>query len=98
DNSAASLLSRHAERRDIREVNRTRWLATAAAALAVMLGGGAALASTASNNPASDLFSDVAKRLGISHEELVDAIKDGGSRASTRRSPPATSRRRKATR
>jgi lambda repressor-like predicted transcriptional regulator len=57
-------------------MNRTRWLVTAVAALAVVLGGGAALASAGSNDPASDFFGDVAKRLGISQDKLEDAIKD----------------------
>jgi polyhydroxyalkanoate synthesis regulator phasin len=57
-------------------VNRTRWLATAVAALAVVLGGGAALATTGSSSPASDFLGDVAKRLGISEDKLEDAIKD----------------------
>jgi hypothetical protein len=56
-------------------VNRTRWLPPRRSARSHE-GGGAALASTASSNPASDFFSDVAKHLGISQEELVDAIKD----------------------
>jgi polyhydroxyalkanoate synthesis regulator phasin len=55
-------------------MNRSRWIATAAAALAVVLGGGAALAATGSNDPASDFLGDVAKRLGISQGELEDAI------------------------
>jgi lambda repressor-like predicted transcriptional regulator len=57
-------------------VNLTRWLATAAAGLAVVLGGGAALAATGSSDPASDFLEDVAKRLGISEDKLEDAIKD----------------------
>jgi lambda repressor-like predicted transcriptional regulator len=57
-------------------MNRSRWLATAAAALAVVLGGGAALAATGSSNPASDFLGDVAKRLGISQGELEDAIEE----------------------
>jgi ribosomal protein S20 len=57
-------------------VNRTRWLAIAAGALAVVLGGGAALAAAGSSNPASDFVGDVAKRLGISQDELEGAIED----------------------
>jgi lambda repressor-like predicted transcriptional regulator len=57
-------------------VNRTLWLATAAAALAVVLGGSAALAATGSSAPGSDFLGDVAKRLGISEDKLEDAIKD----------------------
>jgi lambda repressor-like predicted transcriptional regulator len=57
-------------------VNRTLWLATAAAALAVVLGGSAALAATGSSTPGSDFLGDVAKRLGISEDKLEDAIKD----------------------
>jgi lambda repressor-like predicted transcriptional regulator len=55
-------------------VKRTRWLA--AAALAVVLGGGAALAATGSSNPAPDFVGDVAERLGISRDKLEDAIED----------------------
>jgi polyhydroxyalkanoate synthesis regulator phasin len=54
----------------------TRWLAVAASALAVMLGGGAALAATGSRYPASDFLGDVAKRLGISQDRLEDAIQE----------------------
>jgi lambda repressor-like predicted transcriptional regulator len=57
-------------------MNGTRWLATAAAALAVVLGGSTALATTGSSNPASDFLGDVAKRLGVSQDELEDAIDD----------------------
>jgi lambda repressor-like predicted transcriptional regulator len=57
-------------------VNLTRWLATVAAGLAVVLGGGAALAAAGSSTPASDFLDDVAKRLGISEDKLEDAIKD----------------------
>jgi lambda repressor-like predicted transcriptional regulator len=57
-------------------VNLTRWLAIAAAGLAVVLGGGAALAATGSSDPASAFLDDVAKRLGISEDKLEDAIKD----------------------
>jgi hypothetical protein len=57
-------------------MNRRRWLAIAAAALAVVLGGGAALAATGSRNPASDFVGDVAKRLGISQDRLEDAIQE----------------------
>jgi polyhydroxyalkanoate synthesis regulator phasin len=54
----------------------TRWFAVAASSLAVVLGGGAALAATGSSNPASDFLGDVAKRLGISQGQLEDAIQD----------------------
>jgi hypothetical protein len=57
-------------------VYRTRWLATGAAALAVVLGGGAALAAAGSSNPASDFLGDVANRVGISQDKLEGAIKD----------------------
>jgi lambda repressor-like predicted transcriptional regulator len=57
-------------------VNRTRWLATSAAALAVGLGGGAVLAATGSSDPASDFLGDVAQRLGVSQDRLEDAIED----------------------
>lgn len=57
-------------------MNRTRWLIAAAAALAVVLGSGAALAASGSSDPASDFLGDVAKRLGISQEKLEDALKD----------------------
>jgi polyhydroxyalkanoate synthesis regulator phasin len=57
-------------------VKRTRWLPIAATALAVVLGGGAALAATGSSNPASGFLGDVAKRLGISEDKLEDAIQD----------------------
>jgi lambda repressor-like predicted transcriptional regulator len=57
-------------------VNLTRWLVTAAAALAVVLGSGAALAATGSSTPASDFLDDVAKRLGISQDKLEDALED----------------------
>jgi ribosomal protein S20 len=57
-------------------VNVTRWLVTAVAALAVVLGSGAALAATGSSTPASDFLDDVAKRLGISEDKLEDAIND----------------------
>jgi polyhydroxyalkanoate synthesis regulator phasin len=57
-------------------VNRTRWLATVATALAVVLGGGAALGASGSTNPASDFLGDVAERLGISKDELEGAIAD----------------------
>jgi hypothetical protein len=57
-------------------VNRTRWLPVAAAALAVVLSGGAALAATGSSTPGSDFLGDVAKRLGVSEDKLEDAIKD----------------------
>jgi lambda repressor-like predicted transcriptional regulator len=55
-------------------MNRTRWLVTAAAGLAAVLGGGAALATTGSSDPASDFVGDVAKRLGISQKKLEGAI------------------------
>jgi hypothetical protein len=57
-------------------VNRTRWLAIATVALAIGLGGGAALAATTSSNPASDFLGDVAKRLGISEDKLEAAIQE----------------------
>jgi lambda repressor-like predicted transcriptional regulator len=57
-------------------VNRTRWIASAAAGLAVVVGGGAALAASGSSNPASDFMGDVAKRLGISEDRLEDAVED----------------------
>jgi lambda repressor-like predicted transcriptional regulator len=57
-------------------MNRTRWLATAVAALAAALGGGAALAASGSSDPASDFLGDVAKRLGISQDKLEDALED----------------------
>jgi hypothetical protein len=57
-------------------MNKTRWLAVAASSLAVVLGGGAALAATGSSNPTSALLGDVAKRLGISQDKLEDAIQD----------------------
>jgi hypothetical protein len=44
--------------------------------LAVVLGGGAALAASGSGNPASDLVGDVAERLGISRDKLENAIED----------------------
>jgi lambda repressor-like predicted transcriptional regulator len=57
-------------------VNVTRWLLTAAAAFAVVLGSGAALATTGSSAPASDFLGDVAKRLGISQDKLENALED----------------------
>jgi hypothetical protein len=57
-------------------VNRTRWVATGAAALAVVLGGGAALGANGSTNPASDFLGDVAARLGVSRDKLEGAIED----------------------
>jgi lambda repressor-like predicted transcriptional regulator len=57
-------------------VNRTRWLAGAAAALAVVLGAGAAFAANGSSNPTADFLGDVAKRLGISEDKLEGAIED----------------------
>jgi hypothetical protein len=44
--------------------------------LAVVLGGGTALAASGSGNPASDLVGDVAERLGISRDKLENAIED----------------------
>jgi lambda repressor-like predicted transcriptional regulator len=55
-------------------MNRKRWLVTAAAGLAAVVGGGAALATTGSNDPDSDFLGDVAKRLGISQDKLEGAI------------------------
>lgn len=57
-------------------MNRTRWVATGAAALAVVLGGGAALGANGSTNPASDFLGDVAARLGVSKDKLEGAIED----------------------
>jgi lambda repressor-like predicted transcriptional regulator len=57
-------------------MTRTRWFAIAATALAVVLGGGAALASAGSSDPASDFLGDVAKRLGIGQDRLENAIKE----------------------
>jgi lambda repressor-like predicted transcriptional regulator len=57
-------------------MSRTRWFATGAAAVAVVLGGGAALAASGSSDPASDFLGDVAERLGISESKLEDAIED----------------------
>jgi lambda repressor-like predicted transcriptional regulator len=57
-------------------VNRTRWIASVAAGLAVVVGGGAALAASGSSNPASDFMGDVAKRLGISQDRLEGAVED----------------------
>jgi lambda repressor-like predicted transcriptional regulator len=57
-------------------MNRTRWLATAAAGLVVVVGGGVALAANGSNDPASDFLGDVSKRLGISKDKLEGAIED----------------------
>jgi polyhydroxyalkanoate synthesis regulator phasin len=57
-------------------VNLTRWLATGAAALALVLGGGAALGASGSTNPASDFLGDVAERLGVSQDKLEGAIAD----------------------
>jgi lambda repressor-like predicted transcriptional regulator len=57
-------------------MNRTRWIAAAAAALAVVLGSGAALGATGSGNPASDFLGDVAERLGVSESKLEDAIEE----------------------
>jgi lambda repressor-like predicted transcriptional regulator len=54
----------------------TRWLVTATAAVAVVLGSGAGLAATGSSTPASDFLGDVAKRLGISQDKLEDALED----------------------
>jgi hypothetical protein len=57
-------------------MNRTRWIVTAVAGLAVVLGGGVALAATRSSDPASDFLGDVAKRLGVSQDKLEGAIED----------------------
>jgi hypothetical protein len=57
-------------------MNRTRWIVTAAAGLAVVLGGSGALAATGSSSPASDFLGDVSKRLGISQDKLEGAIED----------------------
>jgi polyhydroxyalkanoate synthesis regulator phasin len=57
-------------------MNRTRWLATAAAGLAAVLGGGAALAASGSSDSPSDFIGDVAQRLGISKDKLENAIDD----------------------
>lgn len=57
-------------------MNRTRWLATGAAGLAVVMGGGAALAATGSDTPTSDFLGDVAKHLGISEDKLEGAIEE----------------------
>jgi lambda repressor-like predicted transcriptional regulator len=57
-------------------MTRTRWVAIAAAAIAVVLGGGAAVGAVGSSNPASDFLGDVAKRLGISQDRLEGAIED----------------------
>jgi lambda repressor-like predicted transcriptional regulator len=42
----------------------------------VVLGGGASLAATGSDDPASDFLGDVAERLGISQNRLEDAIQE----------------------
>jgi lambda repressor-like predicted transcriptional regulator len=57
-------------------MNRTRWLAIPAAALAVVLGGGAGIAATGSSNSASSFLGDVSERLGISQDKLEGAIED----------------------
>jgi lambda repressor-like predicted transcriptional regulator len=57
-------------------MNRARWFAIGAAAVAVALGGGAALAASGSSDPASEFLGDVAERLGISEGKLEDAIED----------------------
>jgi polyhydroxyalkanoate synthesis regulator phasin len=57
-------------------MNRRRWLATGAAGLAAVLGGGAALAASGSSDPPSDFIGDVAQRLGISKDKLENAIDD----------------------
>jgi ribosomal protein S20 len=57
-------------------MTRTRWVAIAAAAIAVVLGGGAAVGAAGSSNPASDFVGDVAKRLGISQDRLEGAIEE----------------------
>ena len=54
---------------------RRRWLAGGAAAFAIVLGAGAALAASGSNDPASSFLGEVAKKLGISESKLSDAIK-----------------------
>jgi hypothetical protein len=64
------------ETKGVVAVNGTRWLAVAASSLAVVLGGGAALAATGSSNPVSDFLGDVAKRLGIRQDRLEVAIQD----------------------
>lgn len=55
-------------------MNRTRWLAAGAVALALAVGGGVALASGGSDNSDSDFLGDVAKRLGVSQDRLEGAI------------------------
>jgi hypothetical protein len=57
-------------------VNGTGWLVTAVAALAAVVGGGAALATTGPSSHPSDFLGDVAQRLGISQDKLEDAIED----------------------
>jgi lambda repressor-like predicted transcriptional regulator len=57
-------------------VNGTRWLATGVVALAVAVGGGAAVAAGGSGNSESDFLGDVAKRLGVSQDKLEGAIED----------------------
>jgi lambda repressor-like predicted transcriptional regulator len=57
-------------------MNRTRWLATAAAGIAVVVGGGVALAAGGSSDPSSDFLGDVAKRLGVGQDDLKQAIED----------------------
>jgi lambda repressor-like predicted transcriptional regulator len=57
-------------------MNRKRWLVTAAAGLAAVVGGGAALAANGSSDPGSDFLGDVAQRLGISKDKLEGAIED----------------------
>jgi polyhydroxyalkanoate synthesis regulator phasin len=57
-------------------MNRTRWLVTAAAGLAAVLGGGAALAASGPSDSPSDFIGDVAQRLGISKDKLENAIDD----------------------
>jgi hypothetical protein len=57
-------------------MNRTRWLATAAAGVVLVVGGGVALAAGGSSDPNSDFLGDVAKRLGVSQDDLERAIED----------------------
>jgi polyhydroxyalkanoate synthesis regulator phasin len=57
-------------------MNRRRWLATGAAGLAAVLGGGAALAASGPSDSPSDFIGDVAQRLGISKDKLENAIDD----------------------
>jgi hypothetical protein len=57
-------------------MNRTRWLATAAAGVVLAVGGGVALAAGGSSDPNSDFLGDVAQRLGVSQDDLERAIED----------------------